>query len=159
MLSKTSLTFFPLAERKLDLKHMELSRRVREAEHWKYWQAGEKTAGSVWRKQSLFQSVCVESPDHTLSWHWYQAHIGHKCCLKGMIGVFFRSCFCSTLAVQGICQTPSEKISNRRTVINYLPCNRWVEVPVCQDLYIIHTSTHTHRGAVFLHYSLRIWCK
>lgn len=32
MLSKASLTFFPLAERKLDLKHTELSRRMREAE-------------------------------------------------------------------------------------------------------------------------------
>lgn len=36
MLSKASLTFFPLAERKLDLKHTELSRRVREAGCWKY---------------------------------------------------------------------------------------------------------------------------
>lgn len=36
VLSKASLTFFPLAERKLDLKSMELSRRMREAELWKY---------------------------------------------------------------------------------------------------------------------------
>jgi len=35
VLSKASLTFFPLAERKLDLKSMELSRRMREAELWK----------------------------------------------------------------------------------------------------------------------------
>lgn len=35
MLSKASLTFFPLAERKLGLKSMVLSRRVREAELWK----------------------------------------------------------------------------------------------------------------------------
>lgn len=31
VLSKAFLTFFPLAERKLDLKYMELSRRMREA--------------------------------------------------------------------------------------------------------------------------------
>lgn len=36
VLSKASLTFFPLAERKLDLKSVELSRRMREAELWKY---------------------------------------------------------------------------------------------------------------------------
>ena len=34
--SKASLTFFPLAERKLDLKYTEVSRRMREAELWKY---------------------------------------------------------------------------------------------------------------------------
>lgn len=151
MLSKASLTFFPLVERKLDLKHTDLSRRRRQAECWKYWQAGEKLPGSVWRKQSLLQSVCVESPDHTLSWLWCQTHVGHKCCPRGTVEIFIRNCFCRLLAVQGICQTPSEKISNRHPIINYLPCSRWAEVPVCQDLYITHTSTHTHAEELFFY--------
>lgn len=139
-------------ERKLYLKHTELPRRMREAECWRYWQAGEKSAGSVWRKQSLFQSVCVESPGHTLSWHWYQAHVGHKCCLKGMVGIFNRSCFCCMLAVQGICQTPSEKISKRHTIINYLPCNRWAEVPVMpRPIHNTHINTHTHTEELFFY--------
>lgn len=93
VLSKASFTFFPLAERKLDLKCMELSRRMRGAELWKCWQAGEKWTGFVWRKQSLWawlrswsRSVRVETPDQTFSWHWCQAHIGHRYCLKEWLG-------------------------------------------------------------------------
>lgn len=43
---------------------------------------------------------------------------------RGMVEIFIRNCFCRLLAVQGICQTPSEKISNRHPIINYLPCSR-----------------------------------